>query len=611
VRLIAGLAALVVAPSASAALAIRQVDTTGYPQIGLTIVASSAAHSRPSLAEDGTAVSGLALQNLGDAKSIVLAIDRSQSMKGRAFKDALAGATAFIHPEGARDRVGIVAFGSHAVTVQPFASGGGTEGLGALHVDSTAGTALYDGIVLAAEKLGREQQLGRVLIVLTDGMDVSSKATLDDAISAARKAGILVYPIGIVSKTFDPTPLQTLATQTGGRYTGATSTAALRSIYRAIAAELGRTWHATYLTNAPGGSTLRLEAQLVGAGSASATAKVADDSTTTAASPLIPTFLYGTAGSVLLALILTALVALGLWSARASKQGSWVNERLAPHVGEKAQKRLGTRERLSAAASIFSATEHALGHMNMWKRLTRTIERADLPLRTVEFLYVVVGAGVGLGLFLALLAQAPFTILCGMAVGATIPFGVLTMKVKKRLASFEAQLPDLLVTMAASLKAGHSFKQGLQAVVDENRQPASDEFRRVLTETSLGRPMDQALREMADRLGSENFEFVITAVTIQRQVGGSLAELFDMVSETVRQRQQFARKIKALTSMGRMSAYVLVGLPFFMAFVITLMNPVYMHPLWATSIGHFLIGMSLAGMVIGGLMLKKIVSFRG
>jgi tight adherence protein B len=249
--------------------------------------------------------------------------------------------------------------------------------------------------------------------------------------------------------------------------------------------------------------------------------------------------------------------------------------------------------------------------MNLWKRLTLTIERADLPLRTVEFVYVVLGAGVGLGLLLALLAQSPLTILFGMAIGASIPFLVLTMKVKKRLASFETQLPDLLVTMAASLKAGHSFKQGLQAVVDENRQPASDEFRRVLTETSLGRPMDSALREMAERIGSKNFEFVITAVTIQRQVGGSLAELFDMVADTVRQRQQFARKIKALTSMGRMSAYVLIGLPFFMAGVITLMNPGYMHPLYATSLGHILIFMSLAGMVIGSLMLKKIVSFRG
>ena len=114
---------------------------------------------------------------------------------------------------------------------------------------------------------------------------------------------------------------------------------------------------------------------------------------------------------------------------------------------------------------------------------------------------------------------------------------------RKRLRAFEDELPDLLITIAASLKAGHSFKQGLQAVVDEGHPPANQEFKRVLTEASLGRPMDDALLEMAERMASKNFEFAITAVTIQRQVGGSLATLFDMVADTVRQRQQFTRKI--------------------------------------------------------------------
>ena len=125
----------------------------------------------------------------------------------------------------------------------------------------------------------------------------------------------------------------------------------------------------------------------------------------------------------------------------------------------------------------------------------------------------------------------------------------------------------------------------MQAVVDEAHPPASDEFKRVLTETGLGRPMDDALAEMAERIGSENFAFAITAVTIQRQVGGSLAGLFDMVADTVRQRQQFARKIRGLTAMGRMSAYVLIGLPFFIALAITVMNPDYMAPLYHTSAG--------------------------
>jgi tight adherence protein B len=172
-------------------------------------------------------------------------------------------------------------------------------------------------------------------------------------------------------------------------------------------------------------------------------------------------------------------------------------------------------------------------------------------------------------------------------------------------------LPDLLITIAASLKAGHSFRQGIQSAVDEGAEPAAKEFKRVLTETQLGKAMDDALGDMATRVGSKNFTFVITAVTIQRQIGGSLAGLFDMVADTVRQRQQFARKIRGLTAMGRMAAYTLVGLPFFIAGAATVVNPTFMSPLYDTSAGHLLMGTALVAMTIGSLMLKKIVSFRG
>ena len=157
---------------------------------------------------------------------------------------------------------------------------------------------------------------------------------------------------------------------------------------------------------------------------------------------------------------------------------------------------------------------------------------------------------------------------------------------RRRLKAFDAQLPDLLTTVAASLKAGHSFRQGIQAVVDEGQEPSSKEFQRVLTETRLGRPMDGALAEMSRRVGSKNLEFVLTAVTIQRQVGGSLAAIFDMVAETVRNRHQFARKVKGLTAMGRASAYVLIALPFFVALAVTAINAEYMSPLYHTSTGH-------------------------
>jgi tight adherence protein B len=150
----------------------------------------------------------------------------------------------------------------------------------------------------------------------------------------------------------------------------------------------------------------------------------------------------------------------------------------------------------------------------------------------------------------------------------------------------------------------------MQAVVKESQEPASKEFKRVLLETDLGRPPDEALSDMATRLGSSNFDYVVSVVSIQREVGGSLATLFDMVSETVRQRQQFAKKMRSLTAMGRVSAYILIVLPFVLVALLSIINYNYMKPLFTTATGRFLIVVALCGMAIGSLVLKKIVSFR-
>src|SRR5262249_56667014 len=130
--------------------------------------------------------------------------------------------------------------------------------------------------------------------------------------------------------------------------------------------------------------------------------------------------------------------------------------------------------------------------VQQWRWTQRMLGRADLPLRTVEFFWIMIGSAFGLAMLAAVAGQSPLIILGLMAGGGAVPFLFVWFKMRKRLRAFEDQLPDLLITIAASLKAGHSFKQGLQAVVDEGQPPASDEFKRVLTETSLGRPIDEA-----------------------------------------------------------------------------------------------------------------------
>jgi len=555
--------------------------------------------------------------NLGRAKSVVLLIDNSQSMAGQPLRDAVAAARTFVAAKSNTDRVEVIAFGHQALALTRFSSttADADAALRDLRPDKKAGTALWDGVVLAARKLAQEDQPGHVIIVLTDGHDVSSTASLVKAVTAAHRAGASVYPIGIAGADYTPDPLRELAGRTGGSYHQASSTKQLAGIYTWIGRTLSHTWDLSYPTAARPGESLTLTASIRGVGRATAPLRLAALSGTTSTPPpsnVLPRSLWTSAVMPLfVTLAVGFLILLACGFVFAARHGLWVRSRLEPHLGQtrRVRKTQRGREARSLFRGLLAATEVAFANVKQFRYLQRLIERADMPLRASELLYMSVGAGLFFGLIGAA-AVASIVGLLFVAIGFAAPILYVKFKAQRRIKAFDNQLPDLLITIAASLKAGHSFRHAIQAVVDEGAQPTAKEFTRVLSETQLGRPMDQALGDMAARVGSKNLTFVITAVTIQRQVGGSLASLFDMIAETVRQRQQFARKVRGLTAMGRMSAYVLIGLPFFLVLAISVMNSSYIHPLYHTSTGHMLIMIGLVMMGFGSAILNKMVSFK-
>ena len=184
-------------------------------------------------------------------------------------------------------------------------------------------------------------------------------------------------------------------------------------------------------------------------------------------------------------------------------------------------------------------------------------------------------------------------------VALALPWLVLALAGTRRSRAFENQLPEVLDALAASLRAGHGFDSALQTVATDVAEPASREFRRVVAEVHLGRSLDDALAELGGRIRSEDLKFVLDAITIQRQIGGSLAELFELVAETVRSREQFRRKVKALTGMVRTSANVLTALPFVAALLLTSLNHDYMRPLWSTNGGHMMVAIGLGNDDLG------------
>ena len=368
------------------------------------------------------------------------------------------------------------------------------------------------------------------------------------------------------------------------------------------------------MTAARPGDHVRLAATVPGQGTAAGAIRMPADKGTAAApagDSLLPNLaLRSIWAQLLFALIIGLLVLMSIRMVLSRPKGAWANERVAPHVeataGEPQQK--APRQRSSSLAGLYRVTEEKLGDGETWHRLDRMLERADLPLRTAELAWLSVACGLIAGILLGVVGLPVWVAVLGCAAA---PVTFASYKARKRIRAFEAQLPDVLITLAASLRAGHGLRQAIRAVVEEGHEPARKEFGRVVTEASLGRPMEEALGDMARRLDSEDFDYVVTAVTVQRQVGGALAGLLDMVADTVRSRQQFHRKVRSLTAMGRLSALILIALPFILAVALTAVNPGYMEPLYNTSTGHTLIALGLAGMLIGSLFLKKIVSFRG
>jgi tight adherence protein B len=192
-------------------------------------------------------------------------------------------------------------------------------------------------------------------------------------------------------------------------------------------------------------------------------------------------------------------------------------------------------------------------------------------------------------------------------VGGVAPLAVLNFKIHRRTKRMHAQLTDVLSILASSLRAGHSFLQSLDLVAQEIGEPSSEEYRRLLAELRLGRELNESLDAMALRIGSEDFKWAIVAVKIQREVGGNLAEILDTVAATLREREAVRGQVKALSAEGRLSMYLLCGLPFVVAIYMMLVNPEYLSLLWTTKMGLVMLAVGGSLMSLGIIWMRKVV----
>lgn len=262
----------------------------------------------------------------------------------------------------------------------------------------------------------------------------------------------------------------------------------------------------------------------------------------------------------------------------------------------------GLRKKVQSLSIYFNSTRWA-------ENMERKLVRADLPLRGSE--YVVLCLGLMLFLMALLLLVSGGRIIMGiigLGAGYLIPLLVVKSKTSSRIKAFDAQISDALVLISSSLRSGYSFMQAIELVSREMQPPISVEFFRVLREINLGVTTDEAMNHMAERINSDDLDLVVTAVLIQRQVGGNLAEILDSIANTIRERVKIKGHIRTLTAQGRLSGLIVGLLPVVLIGVIYIINPDYISLLFTTTAGHVMLFAATASEIFGMLVIRKIVN---
>jgi tight adherence protein B len=241
--------------------------------------------------------------------------------------------------------------------------------------------------------------------------------------------------------------------------------------------------------------------------------------------------------------------------------------------------------------------------------VSKMVEQADANIKPSALFGI--GLGVGfvamlMGIWMVNIYVAPVMFLLAFP----LPFLWLAWKRKSRLNRFAAQLPDALELTARALRAGHSLAAGLHVVAEEMQAPIAKEFNRVYEEQNLGIQLEDALKNMIDRVPNLDLKFFITSVAIQRQTGGDLAEILDRIGYVIRERYKILGQVKALSAEGRLSGVVLIALPIGLFFLMMFMKPDYEKLLWTEPLGIKMSIGALIGLIVGAFVIKKIVDIK-
>ncbi|WP_434993344.1 type II secretion system F family protein [Arthrobacter sp. Ld5] len=238
-----------------------------------------------------------------------------------------------------------------------------------------------------------------------------------------------------------------------------------------------------------------------------------------------------------------------------------------------------------------------------------TLETAGIRISQAEVYLLVVLGGIT-GLLLGWVLLAPVVGILLFLLSPAVAHLVVSFRTGRRRSRFDTQLGDTLQLLTGGLRAGHSILRAIDAAATEADSPTSEEMRRIVAETSLGKDLLAALMDASHRMRNEDFAWIAQAIQINREVGGDLADVLDQVGHTIRERTEIKGHIRALAAEGKFSAYILAALPFGIALILTVVSPGYVDPLFTKPLGWVMLGAAAVMMAIGGLWLRKLIDLK-
>lgn len=254
----------------------------------------------------------------------------------------------------------------------------------------------------------------------------------------------------------------------------------------------------------------------------------------------------------------------------------------------------------------FGGLNRALHRLSLGQTLADRLSRADISLTVAEFALIDLLFAAALALMGWWRGQALLAVVLGI-VGLFAPLIYLNTRASKRREMFTNQLPDVLTLLVGALRAGQGVAQAIGLLVDRMPRPSSVEFGRVMRAISLGVPVNRALNDMADRVGSDDLYLIITAMNVQAELGGNLALILETITETIRERIRIKREIRVLTSQQRFTGYLLSGLPIIIGILLTVIRPDYLNPLFEPGLGRLMLIAMFVMMILGFMIIRKIV----